>query len=344
MNAPAHGGMGMGERNVGAGPAPSITVVIPTFRRPDLLARCLEAVAGQSLAPPYYEVMVCDDGCDPDTERLVRRFEAMHAGRGPRFTYIAVTATQGPAGARNRGWREARTEFIAFTDDDTIPHPHWLAEGLQALRLDVGAVAGRIEVPLPPRPTDYELDCAGLARAEFATANCFVRRAVLERVRGFDEHYTAAWREDSDLQFAILCAGYRIGRAERAVVVHPVRPARWGVSIAQQRKSQFDALLYKKYRGLYANRIATPRPWRYYAIVLCLLGAAAAALGQWFGVALACLAVWAGLSLGFALRRLHGTATSAAHRAEMLWTSLCIPPLSVFWRLYGAVRFRVAFF
>ena len=50
-----------------------LSVVIPTYRRPDLLARCLEAVCAQSLAPSAYEVIVVDDGHDDATQALVER-------------------------------------------------------------------------------------------------------------------------------------------------------------------------------------------------------------------------------------------------------------------------------
>ena len=43
------------------------------------------------------------------------------------------------------------------------------------------------------------------------------------------------------------------------------------------------------------------------------------------------------------MRRLKGTRKDAPHVAEMLWTSLWIPWLSVYWRLRGALRYRVWF-
>ena len=76
----------------------------------------------------------------------------------------------------------------------------------------------------PERPTDYELDAAGLASAEFATANVFVERAALMRIGGFDERFTSAWREDSDLQFALIEAGFVLARADDAVVLIPFGP------------------------------------------------------------------------------------------------------------------------
>jgi glycosyltransferase involved in cell wall biosynthesis len=319
------------------------SVVVPTYRRPDLLGRCLKALDAQDLDPSAWEVVVADDAADPATRRQVEGFAA--AARAP-VRYVAVSLRHGPAAARNAGWRAARGEVLAFTDDDCVPAPGWLSAGLSALEKDPGlsAAAGRVVVPLAQRPTDYELDAAGLQDAEFVTANCFCRRRALEAVGGFDERFTAAWREDSDLQFTLLGRGERVGRVPEAVVVHPVRPARWGVSLLQQRKCLFDALLYKKHPILYKQRIRPGWPWDYYVIVGALGTAAGGALAGSAAVALAGAGVWVALTGRFCARRLRRTSWAPRHVAEMVFTSALIPPLSVSWRLYGAGKFRAVFF
>jgi GT2 family glycosyltransferase len=287
---------------------PLVTVVVPTCGRPALLARCLAALERQSLPAEAYEVVVVED-----------------------------TKREGPAAVRNRGWRLGGAPIVAFTDDDCVPQPGWLAAGLKAIE-GHDAVCGRILMPLAGTPTDYERDAQGLERAEFVTANCFVRRATLERIGGFDERFRMAWREDSDLHFSLLRAGARIARAPGAVVVHPVRPGGWGVSLRQQRKVMFDALLYKKHPRLYRERIRAAPRWDYYAIVLLLF----LSLLPWpYGAA--ALAGWLLLTTRFFLHRIRGTSRKPAHLLEMALTSVAIPPLAVFWRLVGALRFRVAF-
>ncbi|MDB5808675.1 MAG: glycosyl transferase family 2 [Betaproteobacteria bacterium] len=318
-----------------------ISVVVPTYRRPHLLRRSLESLLKQDFAPNRYEIIVCDDGPDAETEALVARLAAPGKRRRASIRYIPVEATQGPAGARNCGWRAARAPIIAFTDDDTIADRDWLSEGWRAMRPGVSAAGGRIDVPLPKTPTDYELDVAGLAKAEFATANCFVRKRVLERVGGFDERYTAAWREDSDLQFAILATGGTIVRADNALIFHPVRPAEWGVSIAQQKKSQFDVLLRRKYPAFYAKHIGRSPPSLYYLILASLAIAAIGLVTGEHALALAGLVGWLLFTAYFAFLRLRRTSHSARHMAEMIWTSIAIPPLSIFWRLHGALKFDI---
>lgn len=319
-----------------------VTVVVPTYRRPDLLDRCLAALAAQEFDPSESEIIVADDAGSAATRRQV----AAWAGRSTiPIRYITPNTAHGPAAARNAGWRAGGGRIVAFTDDDCISEPHWLAEGLAAFDSEdhPAAVAGRLIVPLPERPTDYQRDAAGLERAEFVTANCFVRRDALEAVGGFDERYAAAWREDSDLQFSLLERGDRIARAERAVVVHPVRPAPWGVSLRQQRKSLFNALLYKKFPERYRRHVRPAPPWDYYATIAAGVTAAVAALAERGGIALAAGAVWAALTARFCARRLRSNSRAPGHLAEMAITSALIPPLAVFWRLYGALKFRVFF-
>jgi hypothetical protein len=189
-------------------------------------------------------------------------------------------------------------------------------------------------MPIPRTPTDYERNESGLERAEFVTANCLVRRAVLQRIGGFDESFRLPWREDSDLHFRLLEAGCTIVRADDAIVVHPVRPAPWGVSVKQQKKVMFDALLFRKHPALYRSRIRRAPRWDYYLIVVLLLTAPFVP---------SALIVWAMLTARFCAQRLRGTSKAPAHVAEMVVTSILIPPVSVFWRIVGALRYRVAF-
>jgi GT2 family glycosyltransferase len=319
-------------------------VVVPTCRRPELLHRCLAALVTQNCDPASYEIVVVDDARCAQTARAVRRFARRRAG-GPVIRYRCPPAgRRGPAAARNAGWRAARGEIVAFTDDDTLPASNWLSAGLRAMRApEVAAASGDVVVPLPDVPTDWERNSAGLDGAEFVTANCFVRRAALERIGGFDERFTRPWREDSDLYFTLLESGATVVRAPAALVIHPVRPAPRGVSVRLHRNLFFDALLYKKHRRLYRTKIAAAPPLRYYVIVAALVTALAALLGGRPDVAAAAVTVWLVLTAGFTARRLHGTSRDWRDVADMALTSAVIPPVAVFWRLAGALHFRVVF-
>lgn len=326
-----------------------VSVVVPTYRRPELLRRCLVALFAQDFDPTAYEIIVADDAACDQTQQMVACL-ARHLGApGPQLRYVRVTGNHGPAAARNAGWRAARGEIIAFTDDDCIPQSSWLRAGVAAFVNGAVGASGRVIVPLPPRPTDYERDAAGLQRSEFVTANCFYRRDALDAAGGFDERFTMAWREDSDLFFRLLKRARTNGHeplihVPDAVVIHPVRPAPWGVSLRQQRKSMFNALLYKKHPQLYRQRIQPLPPWRYYLIVAALIAGIAGRLSGYRRLATGGAGLWLALTVQFCAMRLHRTTYTPRHILEMIVTSVLIPPLSVFWRIRGALKFRVWFF
>jgi len=325
------------------GPRLRASVVVPTCGRADLLNRCLAALTAQTLRGPDVEILVVDDAPSPATRGVVGQWTEKMALRGLDVIYVANHGRHGPAAARNCGWRAARGDIIAFTDDDTVPDANWLRNGLSAFGPEVDALRGGVTMPLPDTPTDYEKDASHLETAEFVTANCFCRKEVLRALGGFDEQFRLAWREDSDFHFRLLAHGFRIGHAPQALVVHPVRPAKWGVSISQQKKIQFDALLYKKHPRMYRQKIrATPR-WDYYLIVASLLAAVIGlALGH-MPLAAAGAAIWLGMTAWLCRTRLQNTTKTASHVLEMALTSAAIPVLAVVWRMVGAVRFRVLF-
>lgn len=313
-----------------------VSVVIPTCNRPELLGRCLAALVAQDFDAAEYEIIVADDAANEATRRQVETY-AKRAAVAVR--YVPVNGAHGPAAARNAGWQAAQGEIIAFTDDDTIPRPGWLKNGANVFDGTVAAIGGRVEVPLPETPTDYERDAAGLARAGFVTANCFCLREVLVEVGGFDERFTAAWREDSDLYFTLLECGYNVRHAAEAVVLHPIRSAIWGVSLRQQQKCVFNALLYRKHPALYRMHIP-PFPQDYLVSVGAMLMALGGALTGHRRLAWGMAGMWALLTARFCARRLKGTSRAPSHIAEMVVTSALIPPLSLCANLVGACRYR----
>src|SRR4051812_21531613 len=195
------------------------SVIIATYKRPLLLRRCLAALVMQSLANNRYEIIVVDDGNDPDTRSEVSSFMAQHNRPSIRY-FSTATPSSGPAIARNIGWKAAKGSIIAFTDDDCEPLSNWLEAGVEAL-CDSGIAGawGRIIVPIPAQPTDYELNTARLEQAPGATANCFYRKTALVSIGGFDERFSRPWCEDSDLQFTLLEKRYELIPAETAKVI-----------------------------------------------------------------------------------------------------------------------------
>jgi glycosyltransferase involved in cell wall biosynthesis len=318
-----------------------ISVVIPTYSRPELLVSCLRALAAQTIDKGLFEVIVVSDGPDPETVRALRPWLRQNIFE---LNYLSTPVKKGPAAARNLGWLSARSALIAFTDDDCLPDRRWLetfADHYSGQALC--AYSGHTSVPLPAEPTDFDLNTAGLEQAEFITANCACTKEALFRTGGFDERFKLAWREDSDLHFKLLTHCIPVIKVPEAKVTHPVRAVRWGVSIREQKKASYEALLFSKYPDLYKTRIAGKSLWNYYLINLLWLVLIGSLIFREYKVAEFSAIMLVALWLMFAVERLRNTRKSMKHVLEMLATSVIIPTLSVYWRLYGAVKYRVIF-
>lgn len=320
----------------------AVSVVVPTFRRDETLLRLLAALAEQDLPREQFEIVVVDDACSDNTPAAVAGFAAHEPGLRLR---LLPGKSEGPATARNIGWRAATAPLIAFIDDDAYPErPDWLRQGLGAFAdREVAAAVGTVRVPADEPPTDFQRNVKRLETADFLTCNAFCRREALERVGGFDPAFRVPFREDSDLQFRIEAAGGRIARLPEADVIHPAPPGPFAVSLRLQRYSLYNALLYKKHPRRYRTEIQRRPPLIYYGIILAALGVLGAAVRGRRRGALALAFVWLGLEGQFFARRARGASHTPRHLLDLLYTSALIPWLSVYWRLRGAWRFRVWF-
>ena len=116
----------------------TISVVIPTYRRPKELARCLDALKKQKV--PTYEVLVVVRDTDTETWTFLQTFNLELL---PMRT-VTVNVS-GVVAAMNVGMDATSGDIIAFTDDDAAPHTDWL-ERIETHFLsdsNIGGVGGR---------------------------------------------------------------------------------------------------------------------------------------------------------------------------------------------------------
>lgn len=353
---------------------PQISVVVSAGRDVEALQLCLEALLAQDFVRDGYEIVVVEarnpvrdkeigkfarDRVDtPSVRRIV--VEAARQSHGaptiqhlPAERYLRARglpdsfADSGLAAARNRGWHCARGAVIAFLDASLVPGPGWLAHGLAALTADVAAVKGTVKVPLTPPANEDERQAATLAARGRHGSNCFVRRAALAEVGGYDERFPADWRDDADLQFSLVerfDGQLPIRRSPLAEVTRMPAGRGWGSCLQAQRNLQFDALLAAKHPELYRQCLRSLTEdlvhWGQLMIVSLLALVATAVMAAQFALAAAALALWSALTAGFCASRLRGTRPSVRHVTEMVLTSMVLPPLAVFWRCVGTLRFR----
>ena len=98
-----------------------ISVVVCTYNRSDLLVGALQTLCEQTLDKSYYEVIVVDNKSKDNTRDIAERFSRSY----PNVRYC-LESKQGLSHARNRGWREAKGEYVAYIDDDCKVPEQWL--------------------------------------------------------------------------------------------------------------------------------------------------------------------------------------------------------------------------
>jgi GT2 family glycosyltransferase len=229
-----------------------ISVVVATRDRAARLRALLAALDAQTLASERFEVIVVDDGSRDETPEVLA---AGHAGGSLRA--LTQPESRGPAAARNRGWREAGGDLIAFTDDDCVPAPDWLEALLGASRSRPGAIVQGRTLPNPE-----ELDGLGpFARTlevvepspHYQTCNILYPRAVLARLQGFDEDYGAPAGEDTDLGWRARAADVETVFAPEALVHHAVHQRGAMNALRDALRATDCVQAYKDHPGLRAH-------------------------------------------------------------------------------------------
>src|SRR5215217_3945847 len=125
-----------------------ISVVVPTYKRPDLLMNCIIALSKQDMDRDDFEIIIISDGPDEATRKIIHGLDHVML---PFVQYITLSTNSGPACARNAGWKKANGILVAFTDDDCLPEPGWLSALWTAYEKnsrDEIAFSGKVIVPI----------------------------------------------------------------------------------------------------------------------------------------------------------------------------------------------------
>lgn len=202
------------------------SVVVATRQRSAMLPRFVGALLSQT-GVSSFEVVLVDDGSTDDTHQVMSQLAATDA----RLKVQRLAERKGPAAARNRGWRVASAPFVAFTDDDCLPRPDWLATLVAGHRRGFDVVQGRTTADTPDAERGAYSNVVEIDSFShlYQTCNISYRRELLEALDGFEEAFGfsaggAPNGEDADLGWRAHEKGFRETFADQAVVVHPVLP------------------------------------------------------------------------------------------------------------------------
>lgn len=190
------------------GRPPTISVMVPTHRRAEMLEAAIEAVMAQTVAP--IELIAVSDVLDPATAAVVA---AANERASFPIRLVDNPDQPGASGSRNVGARQASGELLAFLDDDDLWTPEHLHACVHAIDTSgaVLAVAGievfdgnssRPGIQLNPQVTSRE----AATRAHGVTgSNIVIQAAAFWSVGGFDPRLRHL--NDRDFFYRFILAG-----------------------------------------------------------------------------------------------------------------------------------------
>jgi glycosyltransferase involved in cell wall biosynthesis len=203
---------------------PIVSVVIPAFKRPELLRRAVLALFAQTLPKSDYEIIVVDSS---PTDANIRVLEALSERAPCRLTWF-TKPPEGPGPSRSLGVEHARGRFVAFTDSDCQPTATWLERGLAAFAEGVGIVQGRT-APDPEGRCRVLTWYVSVERETFIyeCCNIFYRREALAEAGPFIlSHFPTSDHppggEDLDIAWRVKRCGWQSRFAPDALVYHAV--------------------------------------------------------------------------------------------------------------------------
>ena len=243
---------------------PRLSIVVCTFNRATWLRICLESLVPQCVDASMVEVLIVDNNSTDDTTKVASEFTVPV----PNFRYVFEQA-QGLSHARNRGFREARGDYVAYIDDDAKAHPDWVNAILQFINAypDVSGFGGQHRafslVPIPSWfPKEYGSRTMGevtrpLQEGEWISGtNMVFKKSALSDVGGFNTSIgmtgtKVSYGEEVHLTLRMIERGMQIYYCAKMRVDHAIREdkltLRW--LLHSSFAGGYDAVTILSYKG-----------------------------------------------------------------------------------------------
>lgn len=195
---------------------PAVSLVLATRNRAEQLQSCLDYVARQNPSCTW-ELVVVDNGSTDRTAELLREY----APKAPMPMRVLFESKPGLGRAHNVGWKAARGDIIAITDDDCYVAQDYIDRVRETFAdPKIGFAGGRIDLfdptdaPVTIKTSDqreqiepYSFIPAGALQG----ANMMFRRRILEEIGGFDPDLGPGapfYGEEMDAQVRASVAGW----------------------------------------------------------------------------------------------------------------------------------------
>ncbi|SFO49021.1 Glycosyltransferase involved in cell wall bisynthesis [Algoriphagus ornithinivorans] len=188
-----------------------VSVIIPSYGRPEFLQKSIQSVLSQSLQD--WELIVVDDNGVGSVSQVQTQTLLNEYRDDPRIHYHIQEENRGGSAARNIGWISASGKFICFLDNDDEFYPEKLKTQVQSLestglkmtvcRFDSFKNGKKVRTsPKVPEMDSYLIPFA-LGKINFASGSTLmISKSLLEKVDGYDETFRR--KQDVELMIRLL--------------------------------------------------------------------------------------------------------------------------------------------
>lgn len=202
---------------------PGITIAICTYNRAFYLQKCLEALAAQLTGTKEVQILVVDNNSTDNTAQVVANL----AAQGVPISRVEE-ASQGLSYARNKAIKVCESEWLAYLDDDGIPHNNYVERMIEIIgKWDFDCFGGMYYAYYEGNKPKWIsskfgtkiklMDYTGVLETGYLSGGIMVcKTSILKELGGFNTSLgmkgtTIGYGEEDDLQQRLRSAGYIIG-------------------------------------------------------------------------------------------------------------------------------------
>jgi glycosyltransferase involved in cell wall biosynthesis len=233
---------------------PLVSVIVPTYNRPGMLAGCLRSILHQTY--PNVEIVVVNDG-GTDIRKIIDPLNQQN-----KITSLEHHSNRGMAAARNTGIAAAKGKYIAYLDDDDSYLPHHIETLVSFLensdcivaytdahRAHIKTINGREAVKKRDVPYSFDFDSDRMLIQNYIPTLCVMHeKKCLDETGSFDEDLNVL--EDWDLWIR-MSRRYPFAHIRKITCEFAWRTD--GKTMSSGRRTEFwrtVEIIYGKYRHL----------------------------------------------------------------------------------------------
>lgn len=189
--------------------SPTISVVVPTLNSDKTVKSCLDSIMGQEYPKNRLEVIIVDGGSRDRTLDLVAGHPVM----------VISESKKGRGAAYNRGFQEAKGDYVAFLDSDAIAPVDWLKDSMRIIGQDSSIAAVHFK-NLAPADSSYFQKCVDtvLSKGRGGANGVVYKKSALISVGGFN--VSLPYLQEDDVRVKMVKQGYKVLMVDKPSIWH----------------------------------------------------------------------------------------------------------------------------